>query len=115
MVVANKLGGKIRICGDFKVSVNPFLKTDVYPIPLPEELFHKLNGGVLFSKLDLADAYLQLELQEESKRLVVINTPQGLYRYRRLPFGLICAPALFQRVMDQTVGDLSGVVVIWMI
>ena len=54
-IVVRKPGGKVRLCGDFKVTLNPALKTDVYPFPLPEELFQKLNGGHKFSKLDLAE------------------------------------------------------------
>ena len=110
IVVVRKPGGKIRICGDFKVTINPLLKTDVYPLPKPEELFHALNGGSKFSKLDLADAYLQVELDEASSKMVVINTHRGLYQYRRLPFGLSCAPAIFQKIIDQTVADIPGVV-----
>ena len=82
IVVVRKPTGKVRICGDFKVTLNPMLKSDVHPFPLPEELFHKLNQGCKFSKIDLADAYLQIELDEKSKDLVVINTHQGLYRYK---------------------------------
>ena len=70
------------ICGVFKVTVNSVLKNDIYPSPLPEELFHKLNGGTKFTKLYLADAYLQIRLDEMSKQLVVLNTHQGLYCYR---------------------------------
>ena len=66
IVVVKKPGGKVRLCGDFRVMLNPVLKTDVYPFPLPEELFQKLNGGHKFSKLDLAEAYLQIPLGEES-------------------------------------------------
>ena len=89
IVVVRKPGGKVRICGDFKVTINPMLKNDVYPLPLPDELFHKLNGGTKFTKLDLAYAYLQIELEAASG-------PQGLYCYKRMPFGLSCAPAIFQ-------------------
>ena len=86
LVVVRKPGGKVRLCGDFKVTINPALKTDVNPFPLPEELFHKLNGGHMFSKLDLADAYLQIPLDKESAEdLVVINTHQGLYKYMQTP------------------------------
>ena len=108
IVVVRKPDGKVRICGYFKVTVNPVLKNDVYgyPLPLPEELFHKLNGGTKFTKLDLADAYLQIRLDEMSKQLVVLNTYQGLYCYRRMPFGLSCAPAIFQRIVEQTVADI---------
>ena len=112
IVVVRKPGGKVRICGDFKVTVNPLLKNDVYPLPLPEELFHKLNGGTKFTKLDLADAYfsyLQIRLDENSKQLVVLNNYQGLYCYKRMPFGLSCAPAIFQRIIEQTVADIPDV------
>ena len=110
VVIVRKPGGKVRICGDFKVTINPLLKTDIYPLPNPQELFQALNGGCKFTKLDLADAYLQVELNEESKKMVVINTHKGLYRYRRLPFGLNCAPAIFQKIIDQTVAGIPGVV-----
>ena len=100
IVVVRKPGGKIRICGDFKVTINPLLKTDVYPLPKPEELFHVLNGESKFSKLDLADAYSQVELH--SSKMVVINTHRGLYQYRRLPFGLSCAPAIFQKIRSNS-------------
>ena len=109
IVVVRKPGDRVRVCGDLKVTLNPVLRNDVYPLPLPQELFHKLNGGVHFSKLDLADAYLQIELDKASKQLVVINTHQGLYRYKRMPFGLSCALAIFQKVMEQTLSGHPGV------
>ncbi len=68
--------------------MNPALVVDQYPLPLPEDIFSTLEGGVLFSQLDLSQAYLQLELDEFSKELSTINTPFGLYRYNRLPFGI---------------------------
>ena len=51
--------GSVRICGDFKVTVNPYLDIPEYPFPTSEELFTKLNGGEKFSKLDLSQAYNQ--------------------------------------------------------
>ena len=110
VVIVRKPGGKVRVCGDFKVTINPLLKTDIYPFPNPQELFQALNGGCKFTKLDLADAYLQVELNEDSKKMVVINMHKGLYRYRCLPFGLNCVPAIFQKIMDQTVAGILGVV-----
>ena len=85
------------------------MKTDVYPFPLPEELFQKLNGGHKFSKLDLAEAYLQIPLDEKSTELTVIDTHQGLYKFKRLPFGLSSAPAIFQKFIEQLVRDIPGV------
>ena len=108
IVVVRKPTGKVRICGDFKVTLNPVFKSDIHPFPLPEELFHKLNQGCKFSKIDLADAYLQIELEDKSKELVVINTHQGLYRYKRLPFGLTCAPAVFQKIVEKVIQGIPG-------
>jgi len=71
----------VRICGDFKVTVNTASRLDAYPIPRVEDLFAKLSGWKSYSKLDLSQAYLQLELDEESKNCVVINTLKGLFRY----------------------------------
>ena len=65
---------RVRICGDFKQTVNPVTKLDKYPIPQVEDLFAKLAGGKAFTKLDLSQAYLQLPLDEESKELLVVNT-----------------------------------------
>ena len=110
IVVVCKPTGKVRICGDFKVTINPVLKSDIHPFPLPEELFHKLNQGFKFSKIDLADAYLQIELEDKSKELVVINTHQGLYRCKRLPFGLSCAPAVFQKIIEKVIQEIPGTV-----
>ena len=95
-----KANGSLRVCGDYKVTVNTVAKTDVYPLPRIEDLFSKVSGGKTFTKLDLTHAYQQLPLVEESKDLTTINTPKGLYRYTRLPFGVSAAPAIFQRTMD---------------
>ena len=108
IVVVRKPTGKVRICADFKITLNPVLKPDIHPFPLPEELFHKLNQGCKFSKIDLADAYLQIELDDKSKEFVVITTHQGLYRYKRLPFGLSSAPAVFQKIVETAIQGIPG-------
>ncbi|CAF1158398.1 unnamed protein product [Adineta steineri] len=110
IVPVKKPNGKIRICGDFKVTVNPQIWIDQHPIPSIDELFTRLNNGIKFSKLDLSDAYLQIELDDSSKQLVVINTPLGLFRYNRLPFGIASAPAIFQRVIDQVIAGIPNTV-----
>ena len=101
----------VRICGDFRLTVNPISKLDRYPIPRVEDLFAKLTKGRLFTKLDLSQAYQQLPLDEESKRFVVINTHKGLFRYTRLPFGISSAPGIFQRVIESLLQGIEGVVV----
>lgn len=106
-----KKNGGIRICGDFKVTVNPSLNVDKYPLPRIEELFAKLHGGEEFSKLDLSMAYQQIELNDESKKFTTISTSKGLFQYTRLIYGLASAPAIFQRIMDSLLAGLDGVVV----
>lgn len=67
----------VRICGDFRLTVNPISKLNRYPIPKMTDLFTKLSKGKFSSKLDLSHAYQQLPLDEESKQYVVINTQKG--------------------------------------
>ncbi|CAH8528184.1 unnamed protein product [Schistosoma rodhaini] len=68
-----------------------------------------LNGGKYFAKLDLADAYLQVEVAEESRELLTINTHRGLFQYNRLPFGVKTAPSIFQQLMDTILSGIPGV------
>jgi len=69
-------------------------------LPCIEELIATLSGGKTFTILDLSHAYLQLKLDEVSQELVTINTFKGLYKYKRLPFGVVSAPAIFQCTME---------------
>ena len=70
-------------------------------LPHIEEIFEKLLGGAVYSKLDLPDAYHQVDFDEESKRHVVITTHKGLYRYNLLCFGIAFAPASIQGIIEQ--------------
>lgn len=106
-----KKGGGVRICGDYKITLNPNLVIDKYPVPKIDDLFATLQNGQCFSKLDLSHAYQQLLLDEDSKECVTINTHKGLFRHNRIPYGVASAPGLFQRVMEQTLQGLPGVVV----
>ncbi len=102
-----KPDSSVRICGDFKLTVNRVSKLEQYPIPTLEDLCTKLSGGQKFSKLDMSHAYQQLLLDEESRKYVVINTHKGLFRYTRLPFGVASAPAIFQRMIESVLQGLD--------
>ena len=110
IVVVPKPGGKIRICADLSTGVNQALDIDQYPLPKPNDLFTILNGGEKFTKIDLSDAYLQVQLDDDSKDLLVINTHKGLFRFNRLPFGIASAPSIFQKIMDQMIAGLDGTI-----
>ncbi|XP_061570024.1 uncharacterized protein K02A2.6-like [Cololabis saira] len=104
-----KKNGDVRICGDFKVTINPALCVEKYPIPRIEDLFASLSGGQQFSKLDLSHAYLQMVIEKNSRKCLTITTSKGLFIYNRLPFGVTSAPAIFQRAMDQVLQGLPNV------
>lgn len=106
LVVVNKKDGGIRVCADFKRSVNKNIITDIYPPPLPEDIIADFEGCLVFSKIDLTNAYLQLDVHSSSRPLLTINTPMGLFRFSRLPFGLSSSPAIFQSVMDQVLAGI---------
>ncbi|XP_048578018.1 uncharacterized protein K02A2.6-like [Nematostella vectensis] len=110
LVVVPKADGGVRLCGDYKVTVNPVLDVDQYPLPNPQDLLSALAGGTKFSKLDLKHAYQQLPLGEESKKFLTVNTCKGLYQYNRLPFGVASAPAVFQSTIDTILKGIDGVV-----
>jgi len=102
-------GKSLRICRDFKVTVNKASKLDRYPIPKIKDLFATLAHSKKFSKLDMNQAYQQILLEEDSKKFVVINTHRGLFHYNRLPFGVSTAPGIFQRVMECLLKGNPGV------
>ena len=86
---------------DYKMTVNRSADVDQYPSPNAEDLSATLSGGKIFSKIDLSHAYQQVELDDNTQKYLTIYTHKGLYRYKRLPFGVCSAPAIFQRILDQ--------------
>jgi len=67
-----------------------------------------LSGGSQFTKLDLSQAYHQLELTPESRQYTTINTHKGLYQYKRLTYGINSAVSIFQRTMENVLSDIPG-------
>ena len=111
IVPVRKANGKIRICGDYRLTANKAAILEVYPLPIPDQIFTSLVGGTKFSKLDMSQAYQQCPLDDSSKEITTINTPRGLFRYNRLCFGIASAPAIFQRTMDTLLKGIDGVMV----
>ncbi|XP_055912914.1 uncharacterized protein K02A2.6-like [Eupeodes corollae] len=90
IVVVGKSNASIRLCGDYKITVNPQLEIDRHPMPKKEELFHRIQDGEHFSKIDMSKAYLQIPLDKESKKNCVLSSSTGI----------------FQKFMDQLICDL---------
>ena len=99
---------KIRVCGDYSVTVNNQLEEHRHPLPLPEDLMHKLGGSYCFTKIDLADAYNQVKLAPASQKRLALSTHRGVLLQMRLPFGIKSAPGYFQEIMDNLTKDLPG-------
>ncbi|XP_055903103.1 uncharacterized protein K02A2.6-like [Eupeodes corollae] len=109
IVAVRKANGNVRICPDYSTGLNDALQPHQHPLPLPEEIFVKHADGKFFTHIDLSDAYLQVEVEEESKQFLTINTHRGLYKFNRLPPGVKAAPGSFQQVMDTMLCQLEGV------
>ncbi|KAG6456673.1 hypothetical protein O3G_MSEX009872 [Manduca sexta] len=105
IVPVMKKDGTVRVCADFKSTLNKCLEVDHYPVPRVEDLLAKLHGGQKFTKLDLSQAYAQFELNE-SKKYTVINTHKGLFRFNRLIYGLASSPGIFQRKLEHLFADM---------
>ncbi|XP_054289212.1 uncharacterized protein K02A2.6-like [Macrosteles quadrilineatus] len=108
LVVVPKPDGTLRLCADFKVTVNPQLYDSHYPIPRIDETLHKLRNAKFFCTLDLFKAYLHIGVDEESACVQTISTHKGTYKVNRLSFGIKTAPSIFQKVMEQVLQDLPG-------
>lgn len=109
IVVVRKRNGSVRLCGDYRSTVNKAVQSSVYPLPTTDEMLATLGPSKIFTKLDLAQAYQQLVVDDASADVLTVNTMKGLFKVRRLPFGISVAPWLFQRTMDTLLAGVSGV------
>ncbi|KAL3122074.1 hypothetical protein niasHT_009367 [Heterodera trifolii] len=108
ILAVKKKSGKTQVCNDFPTGLNDAIELHRHPLPRPEDIYKAVAGAKFFSRLDLRDAYLQLELSDASKNLCVLNTHRGLFQCQRLPFGVKSAPAIFQGLMDKIIAGIPG-------
>ena len=105
VVIVKKSDGSPRFCVDYR-RVNFVTRKDVYPLPRIDDLLDRLHGSCIFSKLDLRSGYFQVPLAHSEREKTAFLTPDGLWQFNRLPQGLKNSPAVFQRLMNQTIGSL---------
>lgn len=108
MVVVRKPDNSHRICLDFR-RLNDVTVFDGEPMSDPEEIFTNVAGSKYFSKIDLTKGYWQIPLHENSKQYTAFQTDQGLFHFKVLPFGLVNAPATFNRLMRTIFHGMTGV------
>lgn len=100
IVLVGKPDGSWRFCNDFR-KLNEVSLCDAYPMPRIDEMIERLGPARFISTLDLTRGYWQVPLTPQAKEKTAFATPDGLYQYRVLPFGVHGAPATFQRLMDR--------------
>ena len=108
VVIIPKADGDIRLCIDMR-RANEAIIRGRYPIPTVDELLHNMNGSKVFSKLDLKWGYHQLELSPESCQITTFVTHKGLYRYKRLLFGVSSASEQYQHEISTALAGIEGV------
>ena len=81
IVIVSRKNGGVRICADFKMTINHHLCSKTYPLPAPDEVFSTLAQGESFSTSDLARTYKQMEVAQDSQSYLTINTHMGLFHY----------------------------------
>ncbi|VDM00722.1 unnamed protein product [Schistocephalus solidus] len=108
ILAVKKATGKVRICADFSTGINAIQDTHQYPLPVPEDLFAKLNGRACFVKRDLSYAYLQTDAFDEYRDPLTIKPNRSLFQFTRFPFGVNNAPAILQEIMDTMLMGTEG-------
>lgn len=108
--VVPKKDGAHRIIIDMRPP-NKAIARKFYPMPNPDHVLSRLRGAKYFAKLDLKSAYHHVPLHPDSRYMTAFMTGKGPMQFTRLPFGLNCAPEIFQQVMDNMFRGLDGVVV----
>ncbi|KAK8777518.1 hypothetical protein V5799_029140 [Amblyomma americanum] len=106
VVLVRKKDGALRFCVDYR-RLNNITKKDVYPLPRIDDTLDRLCNAKYFSSMDLKSGYWQIEVDERDREKTAFITPDGLFEFKVMPFGLCSAPATFQRVMDTVLAGLK--------
>ncbi|KAL4142333.1 hypothetical protein QTP88_004814 [Uroleucon formosanum] len=101
LVPVLKPNGEIRLCTDYKTTINKHIKDVHYPFPKIKELFESVQGSEKFSKLDFKNAYNQLKVDSQTSKLLAWSTHKGVYEVLRLPYGVKPATAIFQKEIEK--------------
>ena len=98
---------EVRVCGDYR-QVNQAVKREGHPIPTLDELLEQMSGSKVFSKVDLRAEYHQIPLAAESRPITTFFNHRGLFRFKRLPFGVNSASEVFQHAIQNALRGLPG-------
>ena len=107
IVLVRKKDGTLRFCIDFR-KLNAQIKKDSYPLPRMQETMESMVGARFFSSMDLKSGFWQVRMSEKSWQYTAFTVGSlGVYEFFRMPYGLCNAPATFQRLMQNCLGELN--------
>ena len=106
VVLVKKKDGSLRFCIDYR-KLNSVTYKDSYPLPLIDNCLNALSGSSWYSTLDLRSGYYNIPIAEKDRDKSAFVTRRGCFRFTVMPFGLTCAPSVFQRLMDIVLCGLS--------
>ena len=107
VVLVRKKDGGLRFCIDFR-RLNSRTKKDAYPLPQMQETMESMVGACFFSTMDLKSGFWQVKMAKDSQQYTTFTVgSMGVYEFLRLPYRLCNAPATFQRLMQNCLGELN--------
>ena len=106
-ILVPKSNGTYRMCTDYR-KVNSVTKTDSFPIPRIDDCIDKVGNSKYVTKFDLLKGFWQVPLTDRAKEVSAFATPNGLYQYKVMPFGMKNSPATFQRLLNNVICGLDG-------
>ena len=105
-ILVPKPDGTYRMCTDYR-KVNNLSKTDTFPIPRMDDCIDKVGNSKYITKFDLLKGFWQIPLTERAKEISAFVTPDGLYHYKVMPFGMKNSPATFQRLINTIIAGIE--------
>ncbi|XP_055591293.1 uncharacterized protein K02A2.6-like [Uranotaenia lowii] len=107
LVVIVKDNGDLRLCVDMRLA-NKAIKREYHLMPTIDDFLPRLKTAKYFSRLDIKDAFHQVELDESSRSITTFITHLGMFRYKRLMFGISCAPEMYQKILEQLLASCDN-------
>ncbi|KAJ8032010.1 hypothetical protein HOLleu_25409 [Holothuria leucospilota] len=106
-ILVPKPDGGYRFCTDYR-KVNAVTRTDSYPIPRIDDCIDRIGKAAYVSKFDLLKGYWEIPLTERARKISAFVTPDGLFQYKVMPFGMKNSQMTFKRLVNNLTSDLEN-------